>query len=255
MTGTASPAPNDMRRSLRIAAVTVIAATLLVTAAFVTTVRTYTTQVVAQGAHVIWNERQLVIFVESIHVGTSSTILQQVAYPATDWLGIRPFPPEQRKAYYTTILRVENGELQPPMQLQLAPAVALSSAAQRPRIVAGRMLVPGGFWNGREIEPLTAEEYLRVLRTSAAGDLEGWHIGGVLRNPPRDDLPVEVLGEPATLKASRAGPETSIDLVRAGAAPMRVFDVKAATHPVSAREYESTFRQTTDPPTATFFPR
>jgi hypothetical protein len=231
-----------MHKSLRIAIIIVGAALVLGTLTFVTLVRTYTVQVVPQMSYVLWNDRQLVIFVQSVHVGASSTLLQQVTYPATRWLKMPPLPQERRAGNFITILRFENGTLQPPVEGPVG-AMAMSPLLGRGQdvyFVDGRPLVPGGAWNGREIEPVKAEAYTRALRSATAADAHGWHAGSFVTTGGRE-LSVQVRGEAATVKGSRSGTDAWIDLVHAGAAPMRVFDVKLASHPVSAREYESSF--------------
>jgi len=166
-----------MRRSWRIAFVVVVAIALLGSAIFGVFVRTYTVGVLIDSAFAIWNDEQLVVFVQEATGGTSATVLQQLMRPAVNRSGIPALTARHTYTARTDIFRVEHGEVLPPIYIPRSERDALALAWE-PRFVEGRPLLFGGFWNGRQIEMLDVEDYLCYMRSPKVPADDGrWHSG------------------------------------------------------------------------------
>lgn len=223
-----------MQPSVRIATVTFLVTAFIGLGIFVATVRTYTVSMAVASAFAIWNDEALVVFMPRRSSGSSLTILQQLADPIGRLAGMRSSSPRRLASTDAIIIRFEN------------EAVSISrrppgwTPVPRPRFIDGRLLIFGGVWNGRQIDTLDPNEYVRLMGSIQPDDAGGWHSaflfeGGVA------DVPVLIRGEAFTLRGSRTADGVTIDLVRNAAAPMRLIDVRLASRAVSAREFESTF--------------
>lgn len=211
------------RTLLRIIVIMVVAMTIIGGAIFATVVRTYTLQAEVRGSSVIWNEQQLVVFVRTRKVGTSATVMQQLTPPAARWprwLRAASSSSQRRASdVTTTIVRVGEGETQPGEVEHL-------------------VLVPGGYWNGREIKRPEGPEYLRLLAAAPPDEAHRWHLSGFLA-AGTFDLPVRLHGETVTLRGTKTAAQASIDLVRKGHVPERIFELNLAPRAASEAEYKS----------------
>jgi hypothetical protein len=230
-----------MPRSMRIAAVGVVAATILGSAILATVVRTFTSQSVVQSAYVVWNDQQLVVFVLVGRIGVSATVLQQVRSHVSRPLGIRYVFPEQRGSVFTTVLRFEEGAWQPRTEVPLEPGPELLSLGRDPALnfVNGWPLVPGGLWNGREIELLGPGRATR--RRSPPYAAMSWHAAWLLETATATDVRISTGREAMTLRAARSEAQVAIDLIRDGTTPRRVLEVDLRSRPISRREFESIY--------------
>jgi hypothetical protein len=209
------------RALLRVIVIIVVALTVIGGAIVATVVRTYTLQTEVRGSSVIWNEQQLVVFVRTQDVGTSTTVMQQLTPPAARWpRWLRaPSSSAQHRAsdVTTTIVRFDDGK--------------------EPGEVEHLVLIPGGYWNGREIKRPEGPEYLRLLAAAPPDEAHRWHLSGFLA-AGTFDLLVRLHGETVTLRGTKTAAQASIDLVRKGHVPDRVFELNLAPRAVSKGEYE-----------------
>ena len=228
-----------MRLSVKIAAVTIVAGTVLASAMFVAVVPTYTVSASVNSAFVIWNDDVLVVFVPRRNVGSAQTILEQLASLVARWAGMRAFSPRQALTTDGVILRFENGVV------RTSRRAPWSASVPRPRFIDGRLLLFGGVWNGREIDTIDPNEYLRLMRSPQPDDPGTWHSQVLLEGAASAALPVRIRGEAFTLKSSTIGAGVTIDLVRDGAvgpaSSTRLFELRSGAQAISAREYESMF--------------
>ena len=224
-----------MRRSWRIDAISVIAATVLATAILAASVMTYSVSTNVPSAFAIWNDVDLVVFVPRQVLGSSGTVLEQLASPVSRWLGMGSFRPIQAFVNDGLVLRVDNGAV------RTSTRAAWSARSTRPRFIDGRLFVFGGIWNGRDIDTIDQNEYLRRVASSEPDDPRGWHSQFLLERAGTLEVPVRVGGDALTLRATRGTDSATIDLVRDLEASIRLFEVRFAPHAVSAREFNALF--------------
>jgi hypothetical protein len=229
-----------VRRRLMTAAVAMVAFMVGGSLIAVTAARTYYLSSQIEAAYAIWNDAQLVVFVHSGVLGGSSTLLEQLRAQTNTPRGIHATTQWMRWTNLTHVVRYEDGVATPRTYFMLDRDAADGFLfGPRPRFVNGRALVVAGFWNGHAIERLPAQEYARLSRDPAADDPGGWHWSELLQPSSALDLPVQVRGETGTLRALRSNVAASIELLRAGAPPIRLFDVKLGPRAVSGAAYAS----------------
>jgi len=97
-------------------------------------------------------------------------------------------------------------------------------------------------WTGNSFEPTTTEELQKLRRINFPfnyDNLNGWSARGHL---PDGKTVIELAGKQVTLVRSGLGyKETSIDLVRPGQSPERIWHAEVRAHRVSKAEYYNTF--------------
>lgn len=228
-----------MRPSLKLGALVVVVGLVLGAAALATVARTFRVQGAVEFAYAIWNDEQLVVFVVRTVEGASPTVLEQLG------LSVRGTPAiySKRWAVISTVVRFQNGVVRSTTHHagDRDPA-NVPFPNPLPRFLNGRPLVVSGFWNGNEIERVETTEYMRLLHLPESEDVAGrWHAGSLLRSVGVFELPVHVRGEVVRVKTSRTDTDASIELLRAGAPAVRLFDVRLAPSVVSSAEYESIF--------------
>ena len=209
-----------MRLSVKIAAVTIVAGLVLACAIFVAVVPTYTVSASVNSAFVIWNDDVSVVFVPRRNVGSARTSLEQLASLVARWAGMRAFSPRQCLTTDGVILRFENGAVRTSREKKKRRA-PWSASVPRPRFIDGRLLLFGGVWNGREIDTIEPNEYLRLMSSPQPDDPGTWHSQFLLEGSASADLPLRIRGEAFTLKSSTIGAGVTIDLVRDGASVLR----------------------------------
>jgi hypothetical protein len=239
---------SGMSRSFKIVLIGAIAAIVVGSAVFAAVVRSYGVRAEVQAAYAIWNDEQIVMFITVSEVGSSTAVLQQLTSSAARAIGQSYQPRYASFGKSTaTILIFENGTFRSTTHPVDDPVIGF---VPRPNFIAGRPLVVGGFWNGREVERMETSDYLRLVAGRVVDEPRGWHTRSLLRRGAFD-LPIRVHGEEVTLKSSLIGTQASIALVRPGSAPERVFDLTLSSRAVGAREFGIIFgkapRRTSSP--------
>ncbi len=106
-------------------------------------------------------------------------------------------------------------------------------------------------WAGGRFEQATAEEQRRFdgtnrLSAQAFTDVHGWSsLPGVTSGPPEVTIKVELGGQALTLLVKRGYNESdiSVDLLRLGDAPKRIWFLDEQPRRVSRKEYEHSFEK------------
>lgn len=245
-------APDDaapVRRRLLTGVVAIIALMVGGSLVLITSARSYILSTQILAAYAIWDDTQLVVFVHTGVLGGTSPFLEQLRAQTGTLLGQHKTTTWRRWSNVTSVVRYEGGVVTPMTHVNLDRNPAGDFLfTPRPRFVNGRALVVAGFWNGRAIERLPAQEYLRLSRDPAPDDPGRWHASQLLQDAGVLEVPVQVRGAAAALHVSRSEVEAVIDLVRPGAAPVRLFETKLAPHVVSEREYESSLKRESSGP-------
>jgi hypothetical protein len=233
------PLPRSLRLTI------VIAAALLIgSAMFVAAARTYTVLVLLGSSYAIWNDEQLVVFVRTTHVGTRATVFEQLENRAKAALHVMAAR-RQSLAAVVEVACLEGATVRHMAHVAARGASIglLNISPPVPRFVDGRPLVFGGFWNGREIEHVDPEDFVRLRKTASAADAGRWKQGVLLARPAPLDLTLTFRGDVVTLKGTRTRGHAFVDLIRGHEAPMRILDVALDELAVSAREFEATFEE------------
>jgi hypothetical protein len=225
--------------SLRNAVLIAFAASVVASITLAAVVRTYTVSVLGLHATVIWNEHHLVVFVPVARVGRSATVLQQIV-PLQRWRGVQPFPHGSTGASSTTIIRFDEGVMQPPAQISRKSVHTLQGEASEPGTFDNAVLIAaGGIWSSEELKYLDKGDYSRILRAKLSDETYKWQSGALLGRPGTIELPVRLHGETVTLKGSRSTTRATIDLVDGTGTLTHVFDISLGERVVSARDFES----------------
>ena len=229
-----------MSKRLSAVMIAVAVVTLMVTVMWAN-IRTYYVGSDVATDTVIWNDRQLVLFIMTSDSGTSMKMFEAVPGAAKRLLGSWGAP-QHHMRQRVTIVRYEDGVV--------TRTLVNRSGQPYPRFVEGRPYLLGGVWTGQQVTPIAQHEQRRInAHPEAPGDIGEWRRETTLFWRSRAaalDVPVRVGGETMSLRATRTGDEFAIDLIRKPAPPLRLWSTSTAGRSVSAGEYERLFQGTSD---------
>ena len=215
------------------AAMIAVAVVTLVVAMMWANIRTYHVATQVAFDTVIWNDRQLVLFINTLDDGASMTMFEAVPRAAQGLFG-RWGTRDRVVRSNVTIVRYEDGAL--------TRALIGRRGEPFPKFVEGRPYLLGGVWTGRQLVPIDGEEQRRI--SGAPRNTGEWHSENALFFHARGgtrDISVHVGGEKMSLRTTRTGDERAIDLIRHQASPLRLWSGSTAGRSVSAAEFERLF--------------
>ena len=185
---------------------------------------------------VIWNDRQLVLFLNTYDSGASMRVFEALPGAARRLLW------GEIGGRYTighssvTIVRFQDGAL-------TRASIERWRGERYPRFVEGRPYLLGGVWTGQELVPIDVAEERRI--STAPRKAGGWHYENALffnaRGSGVRDITVRVGGEAMTLRTTRAGEELAIELIRPAAPSLRLWSASTGERGVSAAEFDQLF--------------
>jgi hypothetical protein len=218
-------------------------------ATLVPVTRTYGSLAMLESAFAIWDDRQVVVFVHTGHIGTSTTLVDRLQIRA-NWYPIKSPVQASGIAGVTTVVRIEDGLVRP-ATLVLPGIMGYANEDFLPRFAEGKPLVIGGFWNGTEVERIPADDYRALMQSEDSEDQAGrWHSGSLVRwmgsLPPRRaegavDLPVSVRGESMTVRSTLGKRRIAIELLRAGKTSTLIDLPLLESKKVSKHEFDAMF--------------
>ncbi|HKV04443.1 MAG TPA: hypothetical protein VJO53_04965 [Candidatus Acidoferrales bacterium] len=218
----------------------------------------YVTRGSISGGTLYWNAQQALVFIEA---STSGARVSHIRYALDPFLagvvGVRQ--PDDKRCSESVVVQVTDKGIQrfdtDLYRYAEDPYCGMNFAAFEGQIYAGYLAEDRLWrWSGTHFDPATAEE-VRAFDAAKIGakvdphpwqfdNVDGWSMRAFGQTPPKYELVLN--GQPLTILFSgETWPPKplSVDLVRAGQPPQRIWEFDGRPHRVSKAEYEHTFQK------------
>jgi hypothetical protein len=198
------------------------------------------------GVDIVWNKSEGYLFLSVVRRGYHFRYMEYPMVAMLQYFGSIRLPDDHRSSI--TVLRVTSSEVQRYVSEDIPPLSFYTPFDQT--IYANREGVLWK-WAGSRFEQATADEQGKfggTNRLSAQGftDVRGWSsLPRVTSGPPEVEVAMEVGGQPLTLLVKRGYNESdiSIDRLRPGYAPERIWALDERPRMVSEMDYEHFFEK------------